>query len=230
MYVPLPADLFSFLRRLTVNNNREWFLAHRREYVEHVQLPMIGFIEEMTGWLARNSPAFVADTRLNGGSLFRIYRDTRFSRDKSPFKTNVGCNFRHRAGKDAHAPGFYVHLSPGEIFIGGGIWMPPPVALNKIRDAIANDPDRWRRIVSEPRFASRTGGLGAAERLRKPPAGHAADHPFIEDIKLKSFYSFSSTTEEQVCSPAFPSEVQATFKAILPLMNFLTAALGQDWN
>ncbi len=230
MYRPIPHELFDFLSGLKSNNDRQWFLEHKRDFIEHVQLPMIRFIEEMAGWLQENSPAYVADPRPNGGSLFRIHRDVRFSKDKSPYKTNVGCHFRHRAGRDAHAPGFYVHLSPEEIFFGGGIWMPPPPALGLIRDAIANDPDRWGAIIGDPAFIARTGGLGPAEALRRPPAGHASDERFIEHIKLKSFYSFSSASRDDVCSPAFPAMVQETFRSILPLMKFLTDVLGQEWD
>lgn len=226
----LPPELFQFLRELSENNNKDWFADNKARFREQVQLPMIGFIEAVAPWLATNAPAFVADTRLNGGSLFRIYRDTRFSADKTPYKTNVGCHFRHRAGKDAHAPGFYVHLAPGEIFFGGGIWMPPTPALNKIRDAIVEDPERWQSIQREARFRAQLGSLGDAPSLKNAPRGYPADHPCIDDLKRKSLYAFASCSERQVCGRDFPARVTEAFDALVPLMQFMAESLEVGWS
>ncbi|MYH59773.1 MAG: DUF2461 domain-containing protein [Boseongicola sp. SB0675_bin_26] len=231
MTVPnmLTPELFRFLRELRENNNREWFADNKPRFREAVQLPMIGFVEAMAPWLAENAPAFVADTRLNGGSLFRIYRDTRFSADKTPYKTNVGCHFRHRAGKDAHAPGFYVHIAPDEVFFGGGIWAPPTPVLNRIRDAIVIDPGRWRAIQRMPAFTKVLGGLSAAESLKNAPRGYPDDHPCLEDLKRKSLYAAASCTEAQVCAADFPDRVTEAFAALAPLLEFMVNALGLDW-
>ena len=226
----LTSELFRFLRELRENNNREWFANNKLRFREVVQLPMIGFIEVMAPWLAENTPAFVADTRLNGGSLFRIYRDTRFGTDKTPYKTNIGCHFRHFAGKDAHAPGFYVHIAPDQIFFGGGIWSPPTPVLNKIRDAIVEDPRRWRSIQRAPAFTEVLGGLGDAGSLKNAPRGYPNDHPCIDDLKLKSLYAFASCTEAQVCATDFPRRVEEAFAALSPLMEFMVNALGLDWS
>ncbi|UIL30282.1 DUF2461 domain-containing protein (plasmid) [Rhizobium leguminosarum] len=208
---------------------KDWFDANRTRYQQHVQQPMLSFIETMSPWLAAHTPAFLADTRTNGGSLFRIYRDTRFSSDKSPFKTNVGCNFRHRIGKDAHAPGFYVHISPDEIFFGGGIWSPPTPVLNNIRDAIVAQPDRWRAIVGGKAFTLQLGGLAESDTLKTVPRGYAKDHPFAHDLQRKSIYAFASCTEEQVCAVDFPDKVMTAFATLAPLMKFTTDALGLRW-
>lgn len=225
----LNPDLFHFLRELRDNNNKEWFAENKTRFRETVQLPMLNFIETMAPWLAAHTPAFLADTRLNGGSLFRIYRDTRFSADKSPYKTNVGCNFRHRIGKDAHAPGFYVHIAPDEIFFGGGIWSPPTPVLNEIRDAIVEDPKRWRKIKDAPDFNGILNGLGQSETLKNAPRGYPSEHPFAEDLKRKSLFAFSSCTEAQVCATDFPDRVMQAFGALSPLMKFTCDALHVGW-
>ncbi len=225
----LTPELFRFLRELRENNNKEWFADNRPRFREVVQMPMVGFIETMAPWLAENAPAFVADTRLNGGSLFRIYRDIRFSADKTPYKTNVGCHFRHRAGKDAHAPGFYVHMAPDEVFLGGGIWSPPTSVLNEIRDAIVEDPRRWRAIQRAPAFTEVLGGLRDADSLKNAPRGYPSDHPCVDDLKRRSLFAFASCSEAQVCAEDFPGRVKEAFAALSPLMKFMVNSLGLDW-
>ena len=133
--------LFSFLADLRANNNREWFQANRHRYDEEVLEPALAFIGAFAPRLEKISPHFRADARPSGGSLFRIYRDTRFSNDKSPYKTNLGIHFRHERAKDAHAPGYYLHIGPGEVFAGGGIWHPATEAATAIREAIVADPE-----------------------------------------------------------------------------------------
>lgn len=226
----LSPEIFRFLRDLRDNNNRDWFNQNKGRFRDVVQRPMLNFIETMSPWLMANTPAFVADTRLNGGSLFRIYRDTRFSKDKSPYKTNIGCNFRHRVGKDAHAPGFYVHIAPDEVFFGGGIWSPPTPVLNRLRDEIVAKPERWRAVLDAPGFHQVTGGLAESQMLKRAPRGYPSDHPFVDDLRRKSIFAFSSCTEAQVCAPDFPDRVMETFGAISPLMKFTTQALGVGWD
>lgn len=223
-------ELFQFLRELRADNTKEWFGENKSRFKDVVQKPMLTLIETMSPWLQIHTPAFFADTRLNGGSLFRIYRDTRFSADKSPYKTNVGCNFRHKVGKDAHAPGFYVHLSPEENFFGGGIWSPPTTVLNEIRDTILDQPDRWTKIKTDAAFIKQTGGLGESEMLKTAPRGYPKDHPFLEDLQRKSLFAFGRCTEEQVCAPDFPDRLMDTFAAISPLMKFTTDALHVGWD
>ena len=119
-------ELFAFLEELKANNDREWFAANRDRYEEELLEPAMDFIAAFAPKLEKISPNFRADPRPSGGSLFRIYRDTRFSKDKTPYKTNVGIHFRHELARDAHAPGFYLHIGPGEAFAGAGIWHPAP--------------------------------------------------------------------------------------------------------
>ena len=129
--------MFTFLNDLAANNDREWFAENKARYEEHVKEPGLEFVNDFAPYLEKLSPHFVADSRPNGGSLFRIYRDTRFSKDKTPYKTNTGLQFRHEAAKDVHAPGYYMHLQPRQCFVGLGIWMPDGPATRKIREAIA---------------------------------------------------------------------------------------------
>src|SRR5919108_6356028 len=136
-------ELFSFLRDLKEHNDRDWFNANKDRYENDLLEPALAFIEDFGLRLPAISPYLVADARRQGGSLFRIYRDTRFSKDKSPYKTHAGIYFRHELAKSAHAPGFYLHLEPGQVFLGAGIWRPDTEPLAQIRTAIAEDPDRW---------------------------------------------------------------------------------------
>ena len=144
-----PAELFTFLSDLAENNNRDWFNDNKIDYEQFVVEPVVDFIHAIAAPLETISSNFVADARRNGGSMFRIYRDTRFSRDKKPYKTNVGCHFRHVAGKTAHAPGFYFHLQPGNVFVGAGIWRPDGPTRANIRNAIIDKPDKWEDTFSD---------------------------------------------------------------------------------
>ena len=136
-----PQEMFQFLQELVSNNNRDWFNENKERYRNVVVTPVIDFIDAMRPRMEAISPHYVVDSRPHGGSMFRIYRDTRFSKNKQPYKEHVGCQFRHEAGKDAHAPGFYVHLATDEILFGGGVWNPAITSLTATRvQALAIDP------------------------------------------------------------------------------------------
>lgn len=225
----LPIQLFEFLEELRLNNNREWFNANKETYRSYVVSPVIDFIEAMAPGLEKISDCYVADPRPNGGSMFRIYRDTRFSKNKQPYKTNVGCQFRHSAGKDAHAPGFYVHLEPGQVFFGGGIWKPPGPALANIREAISEKHEHWTRITTNKKFTQRFGDI-QGDRLKRPPKGYATDHPAIEDLKYKSFFVMQEDDETLATSPDFIKEVNKAFKTAAPFMEFLTSSQDLPFN
>ena len=220
-------ELFAFLRALSKNNNREWFQANKKRFERDVRDPMLRFITDFGAHLDKISPRFVADPRPSGGSLFRIYRDVRFAKDKRPYKTNIGAHFRHQVGKDAHAPGFYLHLEAGEVFGGSGIWHPDAPALAKIRDAIVEDPKGWRRATS-----SKVLGAGASlsgESLKRAPQGYDPDHPLIEDLKHKDFFVGARFSEDEACEPDFIKTFAGTCRRFAPLTKFLTKALGLAW-
>jgi uncharacterized protein (TIGR02453 family) len=196
-------ELFGFLRELADNNDRAWFAANKARYVAEVQEPALAFVEDVGIRLPEVSRHVVADSRTVGGSLFRIHRDVRFSKDKSPYKTHVGIQFRHERARDAHAPGFYLHLEPGSVFMACGTWRPDGDTLHAIRTAIASNPERWQAIVDDATFRQRF-RLGG-EALKRPPAGFDRDHPLIEELKRKDFIAIADLTEADVITTGFLS-------------------------
>jgi len=220
----IPPALFAFLRDLEAHNERAWFEAHKTRYLAEVRDPLIAFVEAFAPELAKISKAYVADPRPNGGSLFRIYRDTRFSKDKRPYKTNAGVQFRHRLGRDAHAPGFYLHLAPGEVFVAGGMWRPDPPATAAVRSGIATRSTAWRRAVAKT-LATPGMELGG-ESLKRPPQGFDPAHPLIEDLKRKDFIASVTLDERAATRPDFLAQVAGICRGLSPLMRFLTHALA----
>ena len=221
------SDFFKFLAELKMNNNREWFMANKARYIAEVRNPCLDFIRDFVPRLQKISRHYVADSRPVGGSLFRIYRDARFSKDKSPYKTMAGIHFRHEMAKDAHAPGFYLHLEPGNIFAGAGIWHPERDTLHKIREAIATHPKRWKEILSDKKFKA-THKL-AGESLIRPPAGFDPDHPLIEHLKRKDFISIAELSEKDAGSSDFIDRFARLCQTSAPLTKFLTATLDLRW-
>lgn len=138
---------FNFYKELHNNNNREWFAENKPRYERDVVIALQRFIEAMAPRLMGISPYFIASPKKVGGSMFRIYRDVRFSKDKRPYKEHAACQFRHEAGKDAHAPGYYLHLSLEGVVAGAGIWLPDNDKLLKIREQIANKPEKWQTVL-----------------------------------------------------------------------------------
>jgi uncharacterized protein (TIGR02453 family) len=219
--------LFSFLKDLEANNDRDWFKANKQRYERDAKEPALRFIVDFGGPLQKISPHFNADPRPVGGSLFRIHRDTRFSRDKSPYKTHVGLHFRHEKGKDAHTPGFYLHLERGQIFCGVGLWHGDNPTLTRIRDHIVARPDAWKRAVGGRRFT--TVHTLAGDRLKRPPRGYDRDHPLVEDLMWKDYTSYASFTQKQVTGAGFLDAFAAACRAGAPLVRFLCEALDQPF-
>jgi uncharacterized protein (TIGR02453 family) len=219
-----PEDFHAFFRELVANNDRDWFQANKDRFKASVQAPLLAFIGAMDVPLGRIADCFIADARPVGGSMFRIHRDTRFSKDKKPLKENAACHFRHMAGKDAHAPGFYVHLSPDEVFFGGGIWSPPSPVVGRVRDAIVADPNRWVLVTRSPAFRRRFGAV-AGDSLKRPPRGYDGDHPLVEDLKRTSFFAMQRADPAAIHSRRFVADVAKAFEAMVPFIEFLTDAL-----
>ncbi len=184
-------DVFTFLRQLKRHNDREWFAKNKGRYQQSIVEPALSFIREFSRELEAISPFFVADARPTLGSLFRIYRDTRFSNDKRPFKTHVGIHFSHSGGKDAHAPVFYLHLEDN-CFAAAGIWHPDNRVLTRVRTAIARDTEQWAKV---PKKLTLEG-----DRLLRPPRGFDANHPYIGDLKMKDFVASVALNQDQICS------------------------------
>jgi uncharacterized protein (TIGR02453 family) len=211
---------FRFLTDLKENNSRAWFHENKDRYEKHVKAPAFRFIEDVDPLLTKISPHFMATPR----SLFRIHRDTRFSRDKSPYKTHTGIQFRHEASKDAHTPGYYLHLQPGEVFMGCGIWRPDSRSLLKIREAIVEDPAKWKRVRNGKRFKENFELEG--DSLKTHPRGFDPEHPLIEDLRRKDFIGVRRLTHKLVTGPDLPAEFTALCKAGTGLQKFLCNAIG----
>lgn len=217
--------LFKFLKDLKANNNRDWFAANKPRYIADVRDPLLRLIEDFAGPLAKISEHFEAIASAQGGSLFRIYRDTRFSKDKKPYKENVGVHFRHEAGCSAHAPGFYLHLEPGRCFAGAGIWKPEPEALGQIREAIVEDPAGWKKASQGKAFLDYFGGI-EGESLKRPPRGFDPEHPYIDDLKRKDFFILKHFTQQELCSTNCLKLMSEVYRKATPLTRFLTEAVG----
>jgi uncharacterized protein (TIGR02453 family) len=222
-------EFFAFLTELRDHNDRDWFTANKSRYEADVLEPALAFVEDFGYRLQGISPQLRADPRRTGGSLFRIYRDIRFSKDKSPFKTHVGIHFRHVRAKDAHAPGFYLHLEPGRVFAGGGIWRPDTPTANRIRDAIVARPDRWREATRTPPFAGVMELGGSDSALKRVPSGFDKEHEFADDLRRKGFFGWATLSEESALAPDFLDRYTGVCEAGAPLMRFLCDALGLEF-
>lgn len=221
-------DFYDFFREIADNNDRTWFEANKPRFQEVVQGEMSAFIAAIAPRLEKISPHYIADPKRNGGSMFRIYRDVRFSKDKRPYKEHGACQFRHVRGKDAHAPGFYVHMEPGQVIFGGGVWKPPADKLALIRQKIAKDSAGWKKVVTNKKLKENFEGV-LGDGLKRPPKGFDADHPYIEDIKRQTFFVMRHEKESLAKSKTFIDEVEATFKAATPLMKFINGALDVEF-
>jgi uncharacterized protein (TIGR02453 family) len=211
-------EVFVFLRQLKRHNGREWFAKNKARYQTSIVEPALSFISGFAPYLGRISPHFVADAQPTRGSLFRIYRDTRFSPDGPPFKTHVGIHFPHASGKDAHAPVFYLHLEPDNCFVAAGIWHPDNRSLTRVRTAIVRDMEQWAKVRKKLTLDS--------DRLSRPPRGFDGNHPFIDDLKMKDFVASVALSEEQICSAKLMRDFVSACRKMSPLVEFTTRALG----
>lgn len=214
---------FEFLAALAANNERAWFEAHRQEYEDYVRTPALAFISDMALELPTISHHFRALPNKVGGSLMRVQRNLRFSRDKTPYKTNIGIQFRHEVGKDIHAPGFYVHIEPGECFVAAGLWHPDADALFKIREGIVQKGEAWVAARDDKIFRQHFSLEGDA--LVNAPRGYAKDHPLVEDLKRKDFICLSPLSVTTITSKNFRPQVLERFQQAKPYMRFLCEAL-----
>jgi uncharacterized protein (TIGR02453 family) len=213
-------ETFRFLTDLKKNNDREWFAANKQRYEDHLKDPAHRIISAFAPELKKISPHFMATPR----SLYRIYRDTRFSKNAAPYKTHVGLHFRHDRSKDAHAPGFYLHVEPGNVFLGMGIWHPESAALRAIREHIVEEPAGWKRASGAKAFTSAFELAG--DRLKRAPKDFDAEHPLIEDLKWKDYIGVQEWSEADVMNPALPKAMAKSFASGTPFVRFLCEALS----
>jgi uncharacterized protein (TIGR02453 family) len=216
-----------FLADLDQHNDRAWFEANKARYEAHVREPALAFVRAMAPHLAKLSKRFVADDRKLGGSLMRVHRDTRFSKDKTPYKTNVGIQFRHEKGKDVHAPGFYVHLSLEECFLGAGMWHPEPSALALVRKRIEEKPAALAKVLADRKLKKHWKNAG--DSLKRPPRGVDPEHPMIEELKRKDHILVADLRAEDLTSKKAPAFVAERFAASSPYMGFLCEAIGVNF-
>ena len=215
--------IFQFLEELADNNHRAWFQENKGRYEGEVLEPSLAFIRAFQPRLKKISAYFVASDRRVGGSLMRVYRDTRFAKDRTPYKTNVGIQFRHELGRDVHAPGFYVHIAPDECFLALGVWRPDADALRLIRQAIFDEPAAWRRARDNRQFRKWFALDG--DSLKTPPRGFPPDHPLIDDLKRTDFIGLCDLTEQDVLAEDYIDRVETAFTASRPFTRFLCTAL-----
>lgn len=219
-------SVFEFLKELDANNNKPWWKANKERYIQVIREPALDFVVDFGDRLKEISPHFVADARVNGGSLMRPFRDMRFAKG-APYKTNVGIQFRHERGKDVHAPGFYLHIEPGQNFAGVGLWHPETAVARVIRQTINDDPDGWAEAAHSTSFAE-LWAIGDQEndRLKRVPKELDPDHPFPDDLRLKSFTAGTRLTQKTVTSTGLSDDLSKSFKKAAAYTRFLCEAIG----
>ena len=221
------ANTLRFLRDLKKNNNREWFAANKARYEDVLRDPFLHLIADLAEPLAKISPHFRADARAQGGSLFRIYRDVRFSANKQPYKAWAGARFFHERARQVEAPSFYLHIAPADSFVGGGKWHPEPPTVKRIRDFIVDNPASWKKAVHNKRFQERF--IVGGDTLSRPPRGYDPGHELITDIKRKDFVAMHELSDAQITSSELKSIVIENFKALAPMIDYLCAALDLEF-
>lgn len=226
-FTGFPADALAFLADLDENNERPWFEDQRARYEASVRGPAFAFITAMAQELPRISKHFVADPRPVGGSLMRIHRDVRFSADKRPYKTNIGIQFRHAAGKDVHAPGIYFHVEPTRCFLGAGLWHPEPDVLAAIRQRIVAKPAAWKTATTSAGVRKQWKLEG--ESLARPPKGFDPDHEHIVDLKRKDHIAVTTITAAAIGRADLPRKLADQLEHTKDLLRFLCAAAGQPF-
>jgi uncharacterized protein (TIGR02453 family) len=224
MFSHFDPSLMEFLKKLKQNNDKAWFNDHKAEYEDLVRGPSLAFISQMDHWIRMISPHYEGIAKKMGGSLMRVYRDVRFSKDKSPYKTNVGIQFRHEIGKDVHAPGFYLHIEPGDIFLGVGSWHPASDELKKIRDHIVLKSGPYQDAIEHKPFCDKFALVG--DRLTRPPKGFDKAHPLIEEIKRKDFIAICQLEESFLYQDNLCEEIAKLYGRAQPLQRFLCEALS----
>jgi uncharacterized protein (TIGR02453 family) len=219
---------FKFLRALARHNDKAWFEAHRADYETHVRQPFLRLITDLQPVLAELSPQYRADPRGVGGSLFRIHRDARFSNDKSPYKTWQGARFFHERRRELPAPSFYLHLQPGESFVGAGLWHPETPTQRKVRQFIVDNPGSWKKAVHDPKVRRRF-DLDESEKLVRAPRGYPDDFEFMDDLKHRNWVLFRPLDDDTMTGPRLRQTVATDLAALGPFVDYLCAALDLEY-
>lgn len=217
-----PKKTIRFLKELSSNNNRDWFALNKSRYEDDVRTPALNFIEAMEPSVKRVSPYLECQAKKVGGALMRVHRDTRFGKDKTPYKTNIGIQFRHVRGKDVHTPGYYIHIQPGEVFMGAGIWKPDSAHLRGIRTLIDEHPREWRAL--RKKVIEKTAFELSGDSLQRAPKGYSPEHPQIEDLRRKDFIATLDLPVSAIHDERFPALIASHMKTTAPFMKFLCDA------
>lgn len=218
---------FRFLRDLAANNNREWFAANKPRFEDVLRQPYLQLLADLQAPLAKISTHYVADTRMQGGSLFRIHRDTRFANDKTPYKTWAGARLFHERARHVEAPSFYLHIQSKRSFVGGGIWHPQPETVKRIRDFLADNPAAWKKATRSKAFLAHF-ALGG-ESLKRPPRGFDPAHELIEDLKRKDFTAWENFADSVVTSAELQAFIVERLKRLAPMIDYLCASLELEF-
>ncbi|KAF1687775.1 TIGR02453 family protein [Pseudoxanthomonas broegbernensis] len=219
---------FKFLRGLARHNDKAWFQAHRQDYETHVRQPFLRLIADLQPALAAVSPHYRADPRLVGGSLFRIHRDVRYSGDKSPYKPWQGARLFHERRREVPAPSFYLHLQPGNSFVGAGLWHPEPPTQRRVRQFILDNPGTWRKAAHAPALRRRY-SLDDGDMLVRPPRGFPADFAFIDDLRHRNWVLLRPLDDAAMTRPGLRKSVEADLVALAPFVDYLCAALDLEF-
>lgn len=219
---------FKFLRSLKRNNNREWFHAHKGDYEAHVREPFQSLLTDLQPDLHAVSMHFRSEPKTVGGSLFRIHRDTRFANDKSPYKGWQGARLFHERSRELDAPSFYLHLQPGNCFVGAGLWHPQPEALRRIRQFIFDNPGSWKAAAHAPAFRRRY-DLDDEDRLVRNPRGFPPDFECIEDLRRRNFVAFRGIDDGVMLGPKLRQTLAKDLQALGPFVDYLCASLDLEF-
>jgi uncharacterized protein (TIGR02453 family) len=218
----LPGATLAFLRALKRNNRREWFQPRKEQFEADVRAPMLAVVAQLADDLRSFAPEIVVDPK---SAMYRIYRDTRFSENKTPYKTHVAAVFPWRGLAKHEGAGLYFHVSPDEVWIGGGMYAPQTAQLQAVREHIAANTGRLRAIVESPGFRRQVGNL-EGERLQRVPRGFPKDHRAAEYLKYRQFLAGRELPAPFACSPKFYGTVVAVFRQVAPLARFLNEPLA----
>ncbi|QDW67739.1 DUF2461 domain-containing protein [Luteimonas granuli] len=219
---------FRFLRALARHNERAWFHAHKQDYEAHVRDPLQRLVTDLQPDLAEVSPHFRADPRTVGGSLYRIQRDTRFANDKRPYKTWQGARLFHARRKELASPLFYLHIEPGNCFVAAGLWRPESPTLRQLRQFIVDNPAGWKAAAHAPAFRRRY-AMDDEDMLVRPPRGFAADFPFLDDLRRRSFVAWRALDDDIVTGARLREVLAKDLHALAPFMDYLCAALDLEF-
>jgi len=216
-----PTEALQFFRGLARNNNREWFLLRKLLFEEKVKEPMRQLVDALNVALHDFAPEYETDP---GKAIFRIYRDTRFSKDKKPYKEQIAATFR-RSGAPHHQGGFYFAISHKSVVVGGGVYMPNPEHLLAIRERIAERHEEFRRILAARNVRKLFGNL-EGEQLSRVPRGFAADHPAADLLRFKYFILYKELPPSLATSPKLYKEIVERFRSMVPFLRFLTESFA----